>query len=111
MTGDEKVIIDYLKGSIDNLASKFDRFLEKQENINNKVEENTRDLSDLKEAKLISTVAQHEADIKILKESKEAKWAQRHPVIAGGLNYIILIIIFAITAHFAPGIAKLVGSI
>ena len=50
MTGDEKVIIDYLKGSIDNLASKFDRFLEKQENINNKVEENTRDISDIKEA-------------------------------------------------------------
>ena len=52
MTSDEKVIIDYLKGSIDNLASKFDKFLEKQENINNKVEENTRDISDIKETKL-----------------------------------------------------------
>lgn len=111
MTGDEKVIIDYLKGSIDNLASKFDRFLEKQENINNKVEENTRNISDIKEAKLISTVAQHDADIKLLKESKEAKWAARHPVLAGGLNYVLLIIIFCLVAHFIPGVAKLVGSI
>ena len=111
MTGDEKVIIDYLKGSIDNLASKFDRFLEKQENINNKVEENTRDISDIKEAKLITTVAQHEADIKILKESKEAKFAQRHPIIAQAVQFIITVAMFIVLSHFAPGIAHLIGSI
>lgn len=111
MTSDERVIIDYLKGSIDNLASKFDKFLEKQENINNKVEENTRDISDIKEAKLISKVEQHDSDIRRLMESREAKWATRHPVLAGGLNYVLLIIIFCIVAHFLPGVAKLVGSI
>lgn len=111
MTGDEKVIIDYLKGSIDNLASKFDKFLEKQENINNKVDENSRDISDLKEAKLISKVEQHDKDIAELKISTEAKWAARHPVLAGGLNYVLLIIIFCLVAHFMPGVAHLVGSI
>ena len=111
MTGDEKIIIDYLKDSIDNLASKFETFLNKQENMNEKVRENSKDLSDIKEAKLITTVAQHDADLKILKESKEAKWAQRHPVVAGGLNYIILIVIFVVIAHFAPGVAHLIGSV
>lgn len=111
MTGDEKVIIDYLKGSIDNLASKFDRFLEKQENINNKVEENTRDISDIKEAKLINTVAQHESDIKELKASKEARFAERHPIIAQALQFIIMTAMLVLLAHFAPGIAHLIGSI
>lgn len=94
-----EVIVNLLKSSIDsnakateNLTNKLEEFLDKQSVTNEQV-------------------AQHSRDIAELKESKEAKWAQRHPVFAGGLNYIILIVIFVVIAHFAPNVAHLVGSI
>ena len=99
MTDQNDKLIDYLKDSIDNLASKFDKFLDKQESINDKVQENTHQISE------------HDRMIKEMQTSKEAKWAERHPVLAGGLNYFILICIFTLVAHFAPGIAHLIGSI
>ena len=111
MTDPEKMLFEYLKNSIDNLAGKFDIFLTTQGNINEKVQENTRDISDIKEARLITTVAQHEADIKILKESKEAKFAERHPIIAQAVQFIIMVAMFIVLSHFAPGIAHLIGSI
>lgn len=57
------------------------------------------------------TISAHEKRFKALEESKEKRWATRHPVLAGLVNYGGLIIIFVIVAKFAPGIAKLVGSI
>ena len=111
MGPEEKMVIDYLKTSIDNLANKFETFLNKQEIINEKVRENTRDISDLKDAKLISTVAQHETDIKQLKESKEEIFFQRHPILVQILLFGITVILFTILAHFLPGVAHLIGTV
>lgn len=57
------------------------------------------------------TISAHEERFKALEVSKEERWATRHPVLAGLVNYGGLIIIFAIVAKFAPGIAHLIGSI
>ena len=57
------------------------------------------------------TISAHEERFKALEESKEERWATRHPVLAGLVNYGILIVIFAIMAKFFPGIAHLIGSI
>ena len=92
MTGDEKVIIDYLKGSIDNLASKFDIFLNKQETINEQVRDNTKDIAELK-------------------ESKESKFAVRHPIVTQAIQFVIMVVLFCVLAHFAPGVAHLIGSV
>jgi len=43
--------------------------------------------------------------------SIEKRWAERHPILAGGVNYILLIIIFCLVAHFLPAVAHLIGSI
>ena len=57
------------------------------------------------------TISAHEERFKALEDSKEERWATRHPVLAGLVNYGGLIIIFAIVAKFMPGIAHLIGSI
>jgi hypothetical protein len=44
-------------------------------------------------------------------DTTEHKWAQRHPVLAEGAKYIMLIVIFCVLAYFLPGVAKLIGSI
>ena len=57
------------------------------------------------------TIAAHEERFKAIEESGEERWVTRHPVLAGAVNFIVVFILFAIIAKFAPGIAKLVGSI
>lgn len=57
------------------------------------------------------TINAHEERFKALEESKEERWAARHPVLAGLANYGGLIIIFAIIAKFFPRVAHLIGSI
>ena len=57
------------------------------------------------------TIAAHEDRFKALEESGEERWATRHPVLAGAVNFVVIFILVAITAKFAPGIAKLIGSI
>lgn len=57
------------------------------------------------------TINAHEDRFKALEESKEERWATRHPVLAGLVNYGILIVIFAMMAKFFPGLAHLIGSI
>ena len=57
------------------------------------------------------TIAAHEERFKAIEESGEEKWATRHPVLAGAVNFVVVFILVAITAKFAPGIAKLIGSI
>ena len=57
------------------------------------------------------TIAAHEDRFRALEESGEERWATRHPVLAGAVNFVVIFILVAITAKFAPGIAKLIGSI
>lgn len=57
------------------------------------------------------TIAAHEDRFKALEESREEKWATRHPLLAGAVNFVVIFILVAITAKFAPGIAKLIGNI
>ena len=57
------------------------------------------------------TINAHEERFKALEESREERWATRHPILAGLVNYGGLIVIFAIVAKFMPGIAHLIGSI
>lgn len=57
------------------------------------------------------TIAAHEDRFKALEESGEEKWATRHPVLLGAVNFVVIFILVAITAKFAPGIAKLIGNI
>ena len=57
------------------------------------------------------TINAHEERFKALEESREERWATRHPVLVGLVNYGILIVIFAMMARFFPGIAHLIVSI
>lgn len=57
------------------------------------------------------TINAHEERFRALEESKEERWAARHPILAGLLNYGGLIVIFAIMARFFPNVAHLIGSI
>ena len=57
------------------------------------------------------TISAHEERFKALEISKEERWATRHPILVGLINYGGLIVIFAIVAKFMPGIAHLIGSI
>ena len=57
------------------------------------------------------TIAAHEERFKALEESGEEKWATRHPILAGAVNFMVIFILVAIIAKFAPGVAKLIGSI
>ena len=70
-------------------------------------------LRQIEDSQLITsqTIAAHEDRFKALEESREEKWATRHPILAGAVNYGVIIILVAITAKLAPGVAKLIGSI
>lgn len=57
------------------------------------------------------TLTAHEDRFRALEESGEERWTTRHPILAGAVNFIVIFILVAITAKFAPGIAKLIGSI
>lgn len=57
------------------------------------------------------TINAHEERFRALEESKEERWVSRHPVLAGLVNYGILIVIFAIMAKLFPNVAHLIGSI
>lgn len=57
------------------------------------------------------TINAHEERFRALEASKEERWATRHPVLVGLVNYGILIVIFAVIAKLFPNVAHLIGSI
>lgn len=70
-------------------------------------------LRQLENSQLITsqTIASHEERFKALEESGEERWATRHPVLAGAVNFMVIFILVAIIAKLAPGTAKLIGNI
>ena len=126
MGEDFKIIVDLLKSSIDanskatdlqaaelkTLSTTITDFLSKQLVINEEVSRHEREITELKanddQVELLAR------DVKSLTESKEEKWYSRHPIIAAIIIGLVLfcgqIPIFLIICHFAPTIAKLMGS-
>lgn len=126
MGEDFKIIVDLLKSSIDanskatdlqaaelkTLSTTITDFLSKQLVINEEVSRHEREITELKAND--DQVEMLARDVKNLTESKEEKWYSRHPIIAAIIIGLVLfcgqIPIFLIICHFAPAIAKLMGS-
>lgn len=99
MNEPERMLIDYLKGSIDNLATKFDKFLEAQEVSNAAVRETQ------------ALVQQHDTRISAL-ETPADKWLlANHPMLYDWARVLGIALATIIMFHFFPKAANWLGAL
>lgn len=99
MTEPEHMLIDYLKGSIDNLASKFDKFLEGQELTNQDVRE-TR-----------AMVQDHDTRISVLETPRDKLLQSNHPILYKVLEVSLIVLLTVIVLRACPPAAKLLSGL
>ena len=95
----ERMLIDYLKSSMDNLASKFDKFLEAQELANVKARE--------------TEAIVHEHDTRLAKlETPADKWLlANHPMLYDWARVLSIAGITIAMFHFFPKVANWLGAL
>lgn len=99
MNDSERMLIDYLKSSIDNLAAKFDKFLESQEKSNEEVRA-TKALAESHETRLIAL------------ETPAEKWLlANHPMLYDWLRVVGIAVGTVILFHFFPKAANWLGAL
>lgn len=97
--GEEKLLINYLKESIDRLADKFDKFLEVS---------NDRDI---KQRELESTLKDHTNRINNLETPSQKKLQERYPIAYKILETVVLIGLTIIALKIFPPAVKLLTGI
>jgi len=93
--GEEKLLINYLKESIDRLADKFDKFLE----ISNE--------RDIKQRELESKLTDHNARLTNLETPNQKKLQERYPIAYKIVETLVIVALTMLILNLFPPAAKL----
>lgn len=97
--GEDKLLIQYLKESIDRLSDKFEKFLEMQ---------NERDI---RHRQLETTIGEHDIRIKNLEVPMDKKLQDNYPILYKVLEIVVIVLVTAALIHFFPISVKLLTGI
>lgn len=92
--GEEKLLINYLKESIDRLADKFDDFLKVSSE------------RDIKQRELENKIQDHTTRITNLETPNQKKLQERYPIVYKICETLVLIGLTIAVMHFFPPAAK-----
>lgn len=93
--GEDKLLVNYLKESIDRLADKFDKFLE----VSNE--------RDIKQRELESKIVDHNNRLSNLETPNQKKLQERYPIAYKIVETLVLVALTMLILHLFPPAAKL----